>query len=250
MWQYRELVSTLTIVELKNRYQNTALGFFWSILGPFLLATVLYFVFSTVFSQEENFAANVLVGIMAWRFFAGGTGAALYSIVGKPSLVTKVYIPRKILTLSTALSVLISSTLEFIILLPIIFVLTGGIPVTVLLFPLVSLLYFWLIFGASLVLAALFVYFRDLNQIWDVVIFSGFFLSPIVYPLSRIPDSYMTYYLLNPITRLIIMYREVMIAGNLPSIGSLIVVIGWCVILFIIGNLVFNKLQRRFAEAI
>ncbi len=250
MWQYRELVINLTIVELKNKYQNTALGFFWSILGPFLLATVLYFVFSNVFWQEENFAVNVLIGIMAWRFFAAGTMSSLYSIVGKPSLVTKVYIPRKILTLSTALSVLISSTLEFIILLPIIFVLTGGIPVTVLLFPLVSLLYFWLIFGASLVLAALFVYFRDLNQIWDVVIFSGFFLSPIVYPLSRIPDSYMTYYMLNPITRFIIMYREVMIAGNLPSIGSLIVVIGWCVILFIIGNLVFNKLQRRFAEAI
>ena len=250
MWQYRELVINLTIVELKNKYQNTTLGFFWSILGPFLLATVLYFVFSNVFSQEENFAPNVLVGIMAWRFFAGGTMTSLYSIVGKPSLVTKVYIPRKILTLSTALSVLISSTLEFIILLPIIFVLTGGIPVTVLLFPLVSLLYFSLIFGASLVLAALFVYFRDLNQIWDVVIFTGFFLSPIVYPLSRIPDSYMTYYMLNPITRFIIMYREVIIAGNLPSIGSLIVVIGWCVILFIIGNLVFNKLQRRFAEAI
>ncbi len=250
MWQYRELVINLTIIELKNKYQNTALGFFWSILSPFLLATVLYFVFSNVFSQEENFAANVLVGIMAWRFFAGGTMSSLYSIVGKPSLVTKVYIPRKILTLSTALSVLISSTLEFIILLPIIFVLTGGIPVTILLFPFISLLYFWLIYGASLVLAALFVYFRDLNQIWDVVIFSGFFLSPIIYPLSRIPDSYMTYYLLNPITRLIIMYREVMIAGNLPSIGSLIVVIGWCVILFIMGNLVFNKLQRRFAEAI
>ena len=250
MWQYRELVINLTIIELKNRYQNTALGFFWSILGPFLLATVLYFVFSNVFSQEENFAANVLVGIMAWRFFAAGTMSSLYSIVGKPSLVTKVYIPRKILTLSTALSVLISSTLEFIILLPIIFVLTGGIPVTILLFPFISLLYFWLIYGASLVLAALFVYFRDLNQIWDVVIFSGFFLSPIVYPLSRIPDSYMTYYMLNPITRFIIMYREVMIAGNLPSIGSLIVVIGWCVILFIMGNLVFNKLQRRFAEAI
>lgn len=250
MWQYRELVINLTIVELKNKYQNTALGFFWSILSPFLLATVLYFVFSTVFQQEENFAVNLLVGIMTWRFFAAGTMSSLYSIVGKPSLVTKVYIPRKILVLSTALSVLVSSTLEFIILLPIIFVLTGGIPVTVLLFPLVSLLYFSLIFGASLVLSALFVYLRDLNQIWDVVLFTGIFLSPIVYPLSRIPDSYMTYYLLNPITRLIIMYREVMVAGNLPSIGSLIVVIGWCVILFIIGNLVFNKLQRRFAEAI
>ena len=106
MWQYRELIRNLTIAELKNRYQNTSLGFLWSILNPFLFAMVLWFVFRNFFKQEENFAANLLVGIMAWRFFSLGTNSSLYSIVSKPSLVTKVFIPRQILVLSNAVAIL------------------------------------------------------------------------------------------------------------------------------------------------
>ena len=250
MWQYRELIRNLTFAELRLRYQNTSLGFFWTILSPFLLATVIYFVFRNLFQQEENFAINMLVGLMAWRFFANATGSGLNSIVSKSSMVTNIYIPRKILVLSTVLANFISSILEFIILLPIIFVLTGGLPVTVLLFPLISLLFLLLLYGAGLILSALFVYFRDLSQIWEVVLTSLFFMSPVMYPISIVPVALQTVYLLNPLTRLIIMYREVMIDGNLPSIESLIIVITSCVILFVIGNVTFNKLNRRFAEVI
>ena len=250
MWQYRELIRNLTLSDFKARYRNTALGFFWSILSPFLIAIVLYFVFNNVFAQQEDFAIYLLVGIMAWRFFTSGTIVSLLSIISNSSLVTKVYIPRKILTLSSVLSSLMSSMLEFTILLPIIFVVTGGIPVTVLLFPLISLLFFWLILGIGLILGAVFVYLRDLNQIWDVSLTCLFFMSPIVYPLSIVPPNLMRYYMYNPITNIIIMYRDVMINGNLPSTYNLTVVIGSCVILFVIGNLTFNKLQRRFAEAI
>src|SRR5512143_118474 len=124
MWQYRELIRNLTVADLKIRYQNTSLGFVWSILNPFLFALVLWFVFRNFFKQEENFSANLLVGIMAWRFFVLGTNSSIHAIVGKPSLVTKVFIPREILVLSNTLSVLISSLFEFLVLLPMIFILT------------------------------------------------------------------------------------------------------------------------------
>jgi len=250
MWQYRELIRNLTIADLKNRYQNTSLGFFWSLLSPLLLALVLYFIFRHLFGSEQNFAINLMVGIMAWRFFATGTSASLGAIVGKPSLVTRVYIPRQILTLSNALANLISSLLEFIVLLPIIFVLLGHLPVTMLLFPLIHLIYFWFIFGAGLLLSSLYVYFRDLNQIWDVLVTLLFFCSPIVYPLSIIPAYLMSYYRLNPVTLFIGMYRDVMIAGDLPSLFSIVVVIGFAIAAYLVGSLVFSKLQRRFAEEI
>ncbi len=250
MWQYRELIRILTITDLKNRYQNTSLGFFWSILSPLLLAMVLYFVFRTLFRQEENFAINLLVGIMAWRFFSVGTMSSLSSIVGKPSLVTKVYIPRQILVLSNVLSNLISSMLEFLVLVPIIFVLLGNLPLTILLFPVIHSVYFCLIFGAGLFLSALFVYFRDLNQIWEVLVNILFFTSPIIYPLSIVPDYLMPYYMLNPLTALITMYRDVMVNGSLPSFNNLAVALGLGAIIFLIGSFTFNKLQRRFAEAI
>jgi lipopolysaccharide transport system permease protein len=250
MWKYRELIKNLTIVDLKDRYQSTTLGFFWSILSPFLLAVVLYFVFRNIYQQEENFAINLLVGIMAWRFFSSGTTSSLTSIVSKPSLVTSVYIPRQILVLSNVLSKLISSTLEFLVLVPIIFILLGHTPITTPLFPLIHLLYFWLILGVGLFLSALFVYFRDLNQIWEVLVSILFFCSPIIYPLSIVPENIMVYYMLNPLTRVIIMYRDVMIDGNLPSLSNFLIVALFCIAALFIGSFVFSKLQRRFAEAI
>jgi lipopolysaccharide transport system permease protein len=250
MWQYRELIRNLTVVDLKNRYQNTALGFFWSLLSPFLLAMVLYFIFSHLFGSEENFAINLLVGIMSWRFFTNGTSASLGAIVGKPSLVTRVYIPRQILVLSNTLANLISSLLEFIVLLPILFVLLGHLPVTVLLFPVVHLVYFWFIFGAGLLLSALYVYFRDLNQIWEVLITVLFFCSPIIYPLTIVPAYLMPYYRLNPVTQFIAIYRDVMVAGDLPALFSIVVVIGFAIAAYLVGSFAFSKLQRRFAEEI
>jgi lipopolysaccharide transport system permease protein len=248
MWQYRELIRNLTIADLKNRYQNTSLGFLWSLLSPLLLAGVLYFFFRHLFGQEQNFAINLLVGIMTWRFFTTGTTSSLYSIVYKGSLVTKVYIPRQILVLSTALTGLISSLLEFIILVPIIFVLLGHLPVTVLLFPLIHVIYFCFIFGAGLLLSALYVYFRDLNQIWDVLVNILFFCTPIFYPISVVPAYLLPYYQLNPITQFMAIYRGLMVAGTLPSLYSMVIVVGFAIAAYLVGSLVFNKLQRRFAE--
>ena len=240
----------MTITDLKRRYQNTSLGFIWSILSPFLLAIVIFFVFRKIFAQDENFAINLLVGIMAWRFFANTTTSSLYSIVGQPSLVTKIYIPRQILVLSNVLSNLISSLLEFLVLVPILFVLLGHIPATILLFPVIHLVYFWFIFGAGLFLSALFVYLRDVNQIWEILVFMLFFCSPIIYPMHMVGDSLLPYYMLNPITNVILIYRDVMVNGNLPSFSNLIVVIGFGAIAFLTGSFIFNRLQRRFAEEI
>ena len=118
------------------------------------------------------------------------------------------------------------------------------------LFPLIHIIYFWFIYGAGLLLSALFVYFRDLHQIWQVVTQVLFFCSPIMYPLSIIPASIMPYYRLNPVTQFIIMYRDVMIAGDLPSLFSIGVVISFAIAAYLVGSLVFSKLQRRFAEEI
>jgi lipopolysaccharide transport system permease protein len=180
-------------------------------LNPLLMMLVLYFVFNNVFkNNQEHFALYLLIGITTWRFFAMGTSVAMSSIVGKASLVTKIFIPREILTLSTVLSALVSSLLEFLVLIPLL-VIFGVIPsLTIILFPLLHILFFPIVYGISLALASLYVYYRDMNQIWDVVIQIGFFLSPIVYPLSLIPENYRFYYMLNPITRLIEMYRGVL----------------------------------------
>ena len=132
---------------------------------------VLYGVFSNLFRMnQENFALYILVGLITWRFLANGTSAAISSIVGRPSLVTQVYIPRQILVLSTILSCFISSLLEFSILIPLLIIVGVTITPYILFFPIAHVIFFFIVYGLSLMLAALYVYYRDLNQIWQVII--------------------------------------------------------------------------------
>jgi lipopolysaccharide transport system permease protein len=250
MWEYRELIRNLSLAELKNRYQNTSLGFLWSIMSPLLFALVLWFVFRNLFSQEKNFAINLIVGIMMWRLFATGTVTCLYTIVTKPNLITKVYVPRHFLVLSSALSVLLASLLEFIVLIPIIYIMIKHIPVTIILYPFVHILFFIAIYGIGLILSSFYVYFRDMNLIWDVLVNILMYCSPIIYPISVVPGYLMKYYMFNPITNFVIIYRDVMINGQLPAPFNLAVVIIFSVCIFLIGILIFSKLQRRFAEEI
>jgi lipopolysaccharide transport system permease protein len=250
MWNYRELIRNLTLTEIKNRYQNTTLGFFWSILSPLLLAFILYFVFRNIFKSDQHYAVNLVVGIMVWRFFANGTSMCLSSVVNKSSLVTKVYIPRYILVLSTVLANVFTSFLEILILLPIIFVLDGHLPATAALFPLLFVLYFWLVYGIGLALASLYVYFRDLSHIWEVLVNILFYCSPILYPMSAVPYELVPFYVLNPLTQIIIIYRDVMIVGVLPPLNSILIIIGFGALFFIVGGFAFQRLQRRFAEEI
>jgi len=211
---------------------------------------ILYFVFRNIFKSDENYAVNLVVGIMVWRFFANGTTMSLGSVVNKSNLVTKVYIPRHILVLSTVLANVFTSFLEILILLPIIFVLNGRLPFTAALFPVFFILYFWLVYGIGLFLAAFYVYFRDLAHIWEVLVNILFYCSPILYPMSAVPYELVPFYILNPLTQIIIIYRDVMISGILPPVNSILIIIGFGTLFFIVGNFAFQRLQRRFAEEI
>ncbi len=251
IFEYKELIKNLVISDLKTKYSSSVLGFAWSMLNPLMMMLVLYFVFSNVFKfTQEHFALYLLIGITAWRFFALGTSVAMSSIVGKASLVTKIYIPREILTLSIVISALTSSILEFLVLIPLLFILGASLSPTILIFPMLHIIFFFIVYGISLGLSSLYVYYRDLNQIWEVLLQIGFFLSPIVYPVSQIPEKYMFIYMLNPVTRLIVMYRDVLLYQKIPVFMDFGIVILSGLIVLVIGSLLFRKLSPRFAEEV
>jgi lipopolysaccharide transport system permease protein len=253
MWfaEYRELIKILTISQLKVKYQNSVLGFAWSMLNPLLLMLVLYVVFANLFNmKQDQYALYLLIGIISWRFFSNGTSLAMSAIVGNRSLVTKIFIPRKVLVLSSVLSSFISSLLEFLVLVPLLIVLGAGLSPYILFFPVIHVIYFFLVYGVCLVLASLYVYYRDLIQIWDVILQIGFFLSPIVYPLTTVPANYMDYYMLNPITVIITMYREVLLYHQMPSEERILLTLGTGIAIMLICSAIFQRLERRFAEEI
>jgi len=251
MWivEYRELIKILTISDLKVKYQSSALGFAWSLLNPLLMMLVLYLVFNNVFKgNQENYALYLLIGIVSWRFMANGTSSSMGAIVGKSSLVTKIYIPRQILVLSTVLSSFISSLLEFLVLMILLLAFGVKISANVLLFPAVHMIYFVMVYGISLALSSLYVYYRDLNQIWEVLLQLGFFVSPVCYSISIVPENYIFYYMLNPVTLVMQIYRKTLLYGESPTSASLIYILLAAGILLIIGGAIFKKLERRFAE--
>lgn len=251
LWNYRNLTIKLAMSDFKIRYKNSVLGFLWSLIEPLLMLTVLYIVFSYFMRiNVEHYQIFLLVGIISWNMLSRGTSMSLNSILGKPSLVNKVYFPREILVISSCITALLMTLLEFVIfgIFMIIFAITPTI--TAIYFPIILFIEFILILGLSFGLASLNVYYRDIQYIWAVIMQAGFFASPIIYPISIIPEKYVWIIKLNPMTLIIDMLRGSMIYSIEPVLRDIIFIVILSFIILIVGYVIFLRLEPRFAEEI
>jgi lipopolysaccharide transport system permease protein len=246
---YFDILTVLAVKDFKVRYRNSVLGFVWSLLNPLAYMAVLTLVFSYLLRVTiPNFAAWLLVGLLVWRFFQVGTSQGTSSIVGNPSLVSKVYVPRYLIVLSNNLANFIGSSLEFLVLLPLLVVLGVGLTVYALLLPPLLVLEFLLVFALSLSLSALNLKYRDFYQIWDIALQLGFWLSPIVYDAAVIPPRFSLFYSMNPMTSLIDAVRRIFLQQQLPTAFDMAVVLASIILLLALGMLIFRRLEKRFAE--
>jgi lipopolysaccharide transport system permease protein len=251
MWvlEYYDLIRILTISDLRIKYQSSVLGFLWSFISPLLMLTVMYIVFSTMRGiSDKEFIVYLLTGIISWRAFSMGTSASIRGIYGKPALVKKIYIPRQILILSIVISSFISSLLEFLILFALLIILSIPLSLNVFLFPVITAIYFGIVFGVGLALGSLFIFYRDLDQIWSVVMQIGLFLVPIFYQVTSIPPQYQAIYLLNPVSAIMVMYRDILLYAAFPSLTLLGYSVLASAIILAVGTLIFRRMEPRFAE--
>jgi lipopolysaccharide transport system permease protein len=210
---------------------------------------ILTAVFSMLLRTSiPQYAPWVLIGILVWRLFSVSTSQGLQSIIGNPSLVNKVYIPRYLIILSNNIANLIGSSLEFIVLLPLLMLLGIRLTWYALYLPIIILIEFLLIFALSLSLASLNVKYRDFYQLWDIALQLGFFLSPIVYDPTLIPPHYQFMYSLNPLTELIQAARDALLYAQPPTQFDTAVILSGMVVLLLLGIFVFQKLEPKFAE--
>jgi lipopolysaccharide transport system permease protein len=246
---YLDVVTVLAQKDFKVRYRNSVLGFLWSLLNPLAYMVILTLVFSFLLRVSiPNFPAWLLIGLLIWRFFSIGTAQGLLSIVGNPSLVTKVYLPRQLIVLSSNVANLLGATLEFLALFPLLVVLGVNLNPYALFLPVILVSEFLLIAGLSLALSSLNLKYRDFNQVWDIILQLGFFLSPIVYDASRIPDRFQFAYSLNPVTRLIESTRAIFLESHLPSAYDGVIILSSTMILLMAGLLIFRRPEPGFAE--
>ncbi|HTP08039.1 MAG TPA: ABC transporter permease [Anaerolineae bacterium] len=262
LWQYRELLYNLTVRDLKVRYKNSVLGIAWSLLNPILMMLVFTLVYTVMLGQSNrrDYAAFILCGLLPWNFFSGSVMGGVGSVVNNGYLIKKVYFPRAVLPLS----IMLSNLVNFLIALPVYFVLAWllGVRFTpyVLFLPIVVLVEMIFILGVSLFLSALNVFYRDVQQIMEVLILAWFFVTPVIWDVSLLPTSRMVLglevpvqrltYILNPMASIIAAYRDILYYGHSIGWDFFLRTTITVVIVLLLGFFVFNRLKGRFAEEV
>jgi len=252
------ILRAMVTSDLKLRYQASALGYLWTLARPLAIFSILYVVFVKFLRIGEGtpfFAIYLLLGIVMWGLFTEATTQSLSSIVSRASLLTKINFPRYVVVLSVAASVLISFTLNLAVIA--LFMIVARVPVGWEAFWLVPLFLELIAFAlaVSLFLSALFVRFRDLNYIWEVFIQAAFYATPILYPLTLVPERYSRVLLLSPMAQVIQDARYVLITDQTQTIAQLYgtgwaraIPVGITMALAVAAVVFFRRRSRFFAE--
>ena len=245
------ILAELVKSEFKLRYQNSFLGYFWTLIKPLLLFGVIYLVFSVFMkSPIENYPVYLLLGIILWNFFAEATLIGMNSLLAKRDLVTKIYFPRSIIIFASTISSLVTLLLNLLVFF--IFMAISGVAVQAegLFFILYVLELYMVATGVTLLLSALYLHFRDLQHIWEILLQIGFWLTPIIYPVTIVPFEYHRYIFLNPLARIIEYSRDIFIRHHIPDIGLNAILLIMSVVIFWAGYAIFNSQSEKIAEHI
>lgn len=251
---YLQLIWTLAKTDFKLRYQGSILGYVWALLKPLLTFTVLYVVFSSIFNPRnpggmDTFALELLVGLLMYYFFSEGTSAGLNSLVAKGQLVTKIYMPRWVIVLASTLNATMIYLMNILVIV-LFFAVKGFMPElpAIGLFFLFSFFVYVLILSFSLIAAPLYVRFRDLSMIWDVLLMIVMYASPIIYPLVLLPAQFHPFVLLNPIAFIVHFTKESLINGHYADLSQYTVFIAILIGFFALSVVAYNILVKKVAE--
>jgi ABC-type polysaccharide/polyol phosphate export permease len=212
------LIWTLVRTDFATRYHGTIGGFVWALLRPLSTFVVLMGVFSFVFTNTPGYRLGLILGLFLYEFFQEGTRTGLESLRAKGYLLTKAKFPSWVIVVTSISNAVITLTLFSVVLITFL-TLSGRAPGlgALALYVWYLLQLFAIVVGFSLAASVLFMRFRDLNQVWEVVTHAGFFVAPIIYPMDVLPERLHFYLYLWPPTPIILFARSVLIDGRAPS---------------------------------
>lgn len=257
------LLKQLVKTDFKLRYQGSVLGYVWSLLRPLALFVILYFVFAKVFKVGDaipHYPVYLLTGIVIWNYFTEVTTGSVGAIVGKGDLLRKINFPKYVIILAGSFSALINLALNSVII--VVFMIINGVELraTALLLPILILELFIFSLALAFFLSAVFVKFRDINYIWEVIIQGAFYATPILYPLSLVSSQSLVVakiMMLNPIAQIIQDVRYVLITPETQTISQLygspwarLIPLGMATVLVIASAWYFRKRSKYFAEEV
>ena len=243
------LVIQFALKDFKIRYTHSVLGYAWSVLNPLMFFTLYYVVFSIFMKfRVENYPAFLLLGVALWNFFSEGTSNGVNSMVARAELLSKAPLPREL----TVYAALVSAALTFVINLAVLMVLlrVTGIPLRLpaICFPLLLFDLVLLVLGTSMMLAPMYVRFRDVGYLWSILLQVGFWLTPIIYLDLMIPREWRWVVWCNPVARIIGDSRRALIWGLWPGVQGLVLTTAMSVAICVAGFAVFRRMQSRVVE--
>lgn len=256
IYHWRELLWQMVGREVKARYKQSILGYFWVILNPLAQMLVMSFAFSIILKIPTNAAGNIpysvflFVGLLPWTLFANSLSSAASSLVGSASLITKIYFPRSILVVSTIAAKIIDFLFALTIL--IVYMIAYQIPITtniLWVFPIFIIQQLFTL-GLSLFFAASNLLYRDIQYLLGLILTLWFYVTPIVYSADAIPAKYKVIFQLNPLSVIINAYRQTILGGGQPNYLSLIIATLLSLITLTLGLTYFKHKEKIFADNI
>ena len=243
-----DLVAHLVGREFRIRYRRTFLGWLWALGYPLARLFVLSFLFTRVLPLGiPNYAVFAFTGIIAWAWFSSGVASATTSAVDRRDLLFRPGLPRATVPVISVLT----DALDYLAALPVlcVFLLLGdGIPITAILLPAILGVQFLYILGLGFALCAANVYLRDVHLLVNVVMLFGFYLTPVFYDPRSVPDTYSFVLLLNPMAHLLTAYRDILIAGQMPSLGPFLVLVVAGGAVFMAGYRIYRSASPTFVD--
>ncbi len=251
LYNYRELLKSNVKKEIRGKYKGSFLGVLWSFINPLLQVLVYAIVFPYIMRvKTENYLQYLIVGVIPWTFFTTVLTQGMITVRMNAGIIKKVYFPREILPISVALSGLVNFFISCIIILA--FCLLGGLGISwhLLLLPVAALLQFIFSLGLILALSAINIYIKDTEYIVIFIMNMLFYATPILYSSTLFPAGIRWILYLNPMAGIIDLYRNIFIYHQLSSLATFAYITGISFAVFIIGLLIFRKLEKGFAEEV
>jgi len=244
-----QLIVQLALKDFKIRYTHSLLGYTWSVLNPLIFSVIYYLVFSVFIRFDvPNYPGYLLLGLILWNFFSEGSSNGVGALLAHGGIITKVAMPRYVVVVAAILNALLTFAISLLILAGLLWV-TGTAPHTSLaLFPVLLLDLVVLTLGFALLLSPLHVRFHDVGYLWGVAIQIGFWLTPIIYHDTMIPPRWQWLLTYNPMARIILYSRQVVIYGEWPQLVGVAKTSVAAVCVLLVGAIAFSRLQVRIVE--
>lgn len=245
MWEFRHLLRHLVVRDLKVKYQRSSLGFLWTFLNPLVTVAVLIAVFSTVIRiQIDSYWAFLLSGYFVWNTIAQVINGSSYVLQEHARLTRSVAFPKEILLLAATCSRLVEFALELTVIVAVLILgFHQTLPVSLIALPLLIVIQVVLMLGLVFAIATLSTLFTDVLHALPVLVTSLFYLTPVFYPASLVPERFHALYFMNPMAGLLTMYHTVLYDGLFPSPTILLGSIAGALVTIVVGYAIFSRYQ-------